>query len=136
MRSPLRLAYRTILCLHPRAFREEFGDEMLWIFDEESRHGHAGAVLLDGLRSILVQGVRPRPQQVEAAGSIYIELESSLPAERFAQAALVAICCCLSLTLFLSMLVPSVAAPIGGLLYTRIKMLSSIPVPVAHRVHP
>jgi len=28
--------YRYILRLHPAAFRREFGDEMLWIFDEES----------------------------------------------------------------------------------------------------
>lgn len=83
-----------------------------------------------------MQNIRPRPKQVEAAGSIYIELDSSLPAERFAQASLVTMCCVLSISLFVSMVAPKVAAPISGLLFTRINIFSSIPVPVAHRVHP
>ena len=29
-----RLLYRLLLCLHPPAFRRQFGGEMLWIFDE------------------------------------------------------------------------------------------------------
>jgi hypothetical protein len=127
MTSILRVIYRAILRLHPHAFRVEFGDEMLWIFDEESHRGAAAALLFDGVRSIVVQNVRPRIQQAEAAGPYYREVDSSLPAERFAQATLVALCCSLSLSLFLSMVVPKVSVPINGLLYTRIKMLSSIP---------
>ena len=126
MRPLVRIAYRAILCLHPRDFRAEFGDEMLWIFDEESRRGAALRLLLDGLRSIVIQNIRPRFQQTETAGAIYREIDSSLPPERFALAALVALCCCLSLSLFLSMVVPKVSVPINGLLYTRIKILSSI----------
>jgi len=35
MSEPMsRLLYRWLLRLHPAAFRREFGDEMLWIFDE------------------------------------------------------------------------------------------------------
>jgi hypothetical protein len=127
MRPLLRIAYRAILHLHPRDFRIEFGDEMLWIFDEESRHGAAAHLLFDGVRSIVVQNVRPRIQQAEAAGPYYREVDSSLPAERFAQASLVVLCCSLSLSLFLSMVVPKVSVPISGLLYTHIKILSSIP---------
>jgi hypothetical protein len=127
MRPLLRTAYLVILHLHPQAFRAEFGDEMLWIFDEESRHGAAARLIVDGVRSIVVQNVRPRVQQVETAGPIYREIDSSLPAERFAQATLVALCCSLSLSLFLSMVVPRVSVSVNGLLYTRVKLFSAIP---------
>jgi hypothetical protein len=30
-----RLAYRFLLRLHPASFQHDFGDEMLWIFDEQ-----------------------------------------------------------------------------------------------------
>jgi hypothetical protein len=127
MRPLLRTAYLVILQLHPQAFRAEFGDEMLWIFEEESRNGAAPRLLLDGLRSIVTQNVRPRIRQVETAGPIYREIDSSLPAERFAQATLVALCCSLSLSLFLSMVVPRVSVAVNGLLYTRVKILSALP---------
>jgi hypothetical protein len=100
---------------------------MLWIFEEESRNGAAPRLLLDGLRSIVTQNVRPRIRQVETAGPIYREIDSSLPAERFAQATLVALCCSLSLSLFLSMVVPRVSVAVNGLLYTRVKILSALP---------
>jgi hypothetical protein len=32
-----RAFYRLLLWLHPRSFRDEFGGEMLWIFDQSSR---------------------------------------------------------------------------------------------------
>ena len=32
-----RVAYRFLLRLHPASFQDEFGAEMLWIFDEEQR---------------------------------------------------------------------------------------------------
>lgn len=128
MRHLLRLAYRAILCLHPHGFRAEFGDEMLWIFDEEARNGAAlPRLVLDGMLSIVIQNVRPRIQpQVEAAGPIYREVDSAIPAERYAQATLVILCCSLSLTLFLSMVVPRVSVSVKGLLYTPIHLLSSI----------
>ena len=34
-----RLAYRTLVRLHPAAFRRDFAGEMLWIFDEMSSYG-------------------------------------------------------------------------------------------------
>lgn len=121
----LRTAYRIILRLHPESFRAEFGDEMLWIFEEEARNGAAHHLLLDGMRSIFIQNVRPRFQQPQTAGPYYREVDSSLPAERFGQATLVTLCCSLSLSLFLSMVVPTVSVPVKGLLYTHIKILSS-----------
>jgi hypothetical protein len=42
MRTFTRLAYGFILQLHPHEFRAEFGEEMLWIFDEQMRCGESG----------------------------------------------------------------------------------------------
>jgi hypothetical protein len=42
----IRMAYLGLLWLHPPAFRREFADEMLWIFDETS--GAAAVWLLFG----------------------------------------------------------------------------------------
>jgi len=49
-----RSLYRGLVWLHPRAFRSEFGDEMLWIFDESSAFG-ASSLLTDGVISLLRQ---------------------------------------------------------------------------------
>ncbi|MDE1175878.1 MAG: hypothetical protein PW789_04660 [Edaphobacter sp.] len=118
MSQSLRLAYRAILRLHPIDFRAEFGNEMLWIFDEEARSGHALPLFFDGLRSILVQNIRPYFQQPEPAGPIYIEIDSSLPSERIAQTWLVIICGILCIGLFLSMVAPRVVLPISDLFFT------------------
>jgi hypothetical protein len=131
MRPLLLLAYRAILRLHPHDFRAEFGDEMLWIFDEESRRGTAILLLFDGLRSIVIQNVRPRLREPETVGPYYHEIDSSLPSERFAQAWLVTICGLLSISLFVSMVAPKVAVPISGLLFTHIKIFSSVSAPPA-----
>jgi len=50
----IRIIYRALLYLHPPAFREQFGDEMLWIFDETSS-GSAVPLLADGFVSALRQ---------------------------------------------------------------------------------
>jgi len=49
-----RSLYRGLVWLHPRAFRREFGDEMLWIFDEASTFG-ASSLFTDGVISLLRQ---------------------------------------------------------------------------------
>lgn len=118
-----------MLRLHPVGFRAEFGDDMLWIFDEEARRGAALPLLWDALRSVAVQNIRPQAAQVEAAGGIYTEIDSSLPSERFAQVALVTLFCSLSLTLFLSMVVPRVVVPLGRMLYTHVRLLAATPAP-------
>ena len=53
-----RFAYRLLLGLHPASFRDEFGAEMLWIFDEEYPRGEAGLVFVDGAISLLRQRCR------------------------------------------------------------------------------
>ena len=133
MTSALHLTYRAILRLHPHDFRAEFGDEMLWIFDEQSGQGHTLSLLWDGLRSTAIQHIRKPPSpQYQTAGPIYIEIDSTIPAERIAQKWLVTLSCTLSLSLFLSMIVPGVATPLGRLLYNRIQILSSATARTQH----
>ncbi len=50
-----RFAYRLILRLHPAPFQDEFGAEMLWIFDEEYSRGGMAYLLMDGAISLLRQ---------------------------------------------------------------------------------
>jgi hypothetical protein len=49
-----RFLYRCLIRLHPRAFRERFGDEMLCIFDEASRLGGV-SFIADGFASLACQ---------------------------------------------------------------------------------
>jgi hypothetical protein len=110
-----------MIWMHPTPFRAEFGEEMLWIFDEESRKGPAAHLLFDAIRSIAVQHVKPRIEQTETVGPYYCEIDSSLPAFRFAQAGLIVLSClsCIfCLSLFLSMVVPKLTVPDGGSLFT------------------
>jgi hypothetical protein len=51
-----RFIYRLLICLHPRAFRERFGEEMLCVFDEAGRPG-SRAYLHDGCSSLARQWV-------------------------------------------------------------------------------
>lgn len=136
MRSLLRIAYRAILRMHPASFRAEFADEMLWIFDEESRRGRVTHLLFDGVRSIAIQHAKPRIQQAETAGPYYCEIDSSTPAVRFGQAGFIilsCIFCIFNVSLFLSMVAPKLtvfdASKQKDWLFTRIKILSPIPAP-------
>jgi len=130
MRAVARIAYRVILRLHPLAFRAEFGEEMLWIFDQEMRdeemrntaHSKSFSVelpmrlLLDGFRSALLQHTaRPHAEQPqpESAGLTFCEIESAIPIVRFAQAGFVAfscLFCLLSVAIVASMVVPKFVA--------------------------
>jgi hypothetical protein len=76
MRAVARTSYSVLIALHPQQFRAEFGQEMLWIFDEEMQSGSNGKVhvqhftrlLLDALRSLLIQHTL-RIQKSEVGGS-------------------------------------------------------------------
>jgi hypothetical protein len=50
-----RFLYRCLIGLHPRAFRERFGDEMLCVFDEAA--GTSGMFLADGVGSLARQRI-------------------------------------------------------------------------------
>jgi hypothetical protein len=86
-----RFAYRMIVRLHPVWFRERFGDEMMWIFDEESRRGATARALLDGFLSLLRQRcqVTDVPRQTSISSGTLIA-DSSIGAVRFAQGGVVA----------------------------------------------
>src|SRR5579863_10254627 len=51
----LRAIYIVLLRLHPRRFRQEFADEMLWIFDQAASQRAATALLADALGSLATQ---------------------------------------------------------------------------------
>jgi len=73
-RSISRFAYRLLLGLHPASFQEEFGGEMLWIFEEEYKPGNAGYLLFDGTVSLLRQRCRIQsdPGQLSIASGAII----------------------------------------------------------------
>jgi hypothetical protein len=51
-----RALYQGLIWLHPAAFREEFGAEMQWIFDESSANGVI-ALFADAVASLLRQWI-------------------------------------------------------------------------------
>lgn len=66
-----RLAYRSVVRLHPRVFRDQFGEGMLWIFEDAAKTHGALRLLGDGMFSLLRQWVlRPRPSQVVVAEAV------------------------------------------------------------------
>lgn len=88
-RISLRSAYLLLLRIHPASFRDEFGEEMLWIFDEECRQGRAARIFLDGVLSLIRQrcAFQRAPKPV-AAGVGLIISDSGIGAARFMQAGL------------------------------------------------
>lgn len=52
----IRFIYRCLIHLHPRAFRERFGDEMLCVFDEAAEADEA-AFIADALGSLARQWI-------------------------------------------------------------------------------
>src|SRR5713101_9113836 len=59
-----RVAYRCMVRLHPRVFREQFGEEMMWIFEEAADTHGAFRLLSDGIVSLARQWVF-RPGSLE-----------------------------------------------------------------------
>jgi hypothetical protein len=102
-RAVSRLAYRLILRLHPASFRDEFGSEMLWIFDHFERElqpSAAAHLFLDGIVSLLRQRFRSQNShgQVSIASGVMITGPGIAPA-RFFQAALALSLLCVGLML-------------------------------------
>ena len=62
-----RLFYIGLIPLHPRPFRQRFGDEMLWIFDQMAARG-SGRLFADAFVSLWRQWVL-RPQSFERAAA-------------------------------------------------------------------
>jgi len=98
--------YCCLLRLHPDAFRQEFADEMLWIFDQASAKGTVAPLFADALTSIARQwilrmtwGKLPAAAEPISASAGFgtfawknVALpDSALPASRVLQGAAVAI---------------------------------------------
>ena len=65
-----RIVYRALLRLHPPAFRRQFADEMLWIFDEAPGTQAVAPLLLDALFSLARQWLlRSGAWKLAAAGA-------------------------------------------------------------------
>jgi hypothetical protein len=75
--DPLRTAYRLLLALHPRVFRREFSDEMLWVFDEVRSEDRTGRLLVDCLWSLLRQHVQAEDLVESHAGAFGLEINNS-----------------------------------------------------------
>ncbi len=87
-RTLSRLLYRLLLQLHPAAFRQRFGKEMLCIFDLASSRGQMTYLLFDGVRSVTVQYAKLEMQK-DVAAPFGLEIKSSsLTVARLGQAAL------------------------------------------------
>jgi len=62
-----RSFYRALVMIHPRAFRERFGDEMLRVFEEAAAEFSVPWLLLDMSRSVVRQHLLREPSESEAA---------------------------------------------------------------------
>jgi hypothetical protein len=86
-----RLAYCLILRLHPASFRDEFGPEMLWIFDhfDHQQPGQTAHLFFDVTTSLLRQRCRSHnnPGQLSIASGVIIT-GPGIGAARFLQAAI------------------------------------------------
>jgi len=99
-RAVSRLAYRVILRLHPASFRDEFGSEMQWIFEQERQPGAAAHLFLDGTLSLLRQRFKSQNShgQLSIASGVIITGPGIAPV-RFFQAALTLSLLCFGLML-------------------------------------
>ena len=98
MNPPLRALYRSILHLHPPAFRDRFGEEMLWIFDAQTREGRSLQLFIDILRSLLVQHIDTQLHPQPEPSGFYSEISSTPPLRRIVHAAILSIVAVLTFT--------------------------------------
>jgi hypothetical protein len=80
-----RAIYRTLLALHPSAFRRQFADEMLWVFDQADRDREASGFCADVAGSLLRHWLRqPMLWRIAgaAAGGVLMLLWMSATAPR------------------------------------------------------
>jgi len=61
-----RFLYRCLLRLHPEAFRREFADEMLWIFDELTARKSSVPLVVDAAASLARQWILGMPWKAAA----------------------------------------------------------------------
>jgi len=112
------VAFRFIVHLYPRAFRNEFGDEMLWIFDEqmtccEKRTGRAvlcTRLLLDTLSSAFLQHTVRARRGPAVLGPLILQMDFSACLIQVTQVGFIAFCCLfniLGISIFVRMVISS-----------------------------
>jgi hypothetical protein len=69
--------YRLILRIHPAPFVARFGDEMLWIFEEECQRGATTRLLFDGILSLLRQRFRVQEEPAHASAGFVVLVSDS-----------------------------------------------------------
>jgi hypothetical protein len=85
-----RTAYRLILRVHPAPFRKRFGEEMLWIFDQECERG-ARKLLIDGALSAVRQHAKEQDEHEPAPAGFTVEIATSgISLRRFVQGGVLA----------------------------------------------
>lgn len=104
----IRGTYRLLLLMHPPAFRERFGTEMLWIFDQTARDGGTLHILRDGCMSLAKQWMATDTVPRANTGAFRSVSTGSLSAVRITQATAVALVLALG---FLKLLTQSVPLP-------------------------
>ena len=78
--------YRLILRIHPASFVARFGDEMLWIFEEECKRGAATRLIFDGFLSLLRQRFRVQEEPAHtSAGFVVLVSDSRMSLVRLFQ---------------------------------------------------
>jgi hypothetical protein len=82
----IRLLYIWLIRLHPAHFRQQFGDEMLWIFDQAAGIRTGVSLLADAFLSLLRQWTfRPGTPAVSSTGPkpdgvpVFYTIDTSLP---------------------------------------------------------
>jgi hypothetical protein len=101
MRSFARRAFGFVVHLHPNEFRIEFGDEMLWIFDEQMNGSARGIdrvvlyarLLLDVLRSAFIQHTLRERLRPDAVGPHFGQIGSSARVIQVAQGGFIVFSC-------------------------------------------
>jgi hypothetical protein len=76
-RAAALFTYRLILRVHPAPFVSRFGDEMLWIFEEECQRGATARLLFDGILSLLRQRFRVEDEPARVSAGIGVLVSDS-----------------------------------------------------------
>jgi hypothetical protein len=76
-RAVALFTYRLILRIHPAPFLARFGDEMLWIFEEECQRGATARLLFDGILSLLRQRFRVEDEPAHVSVGIGVLVSDS-----------------------------------------------------------
>jgi hypothetical protein len=86
----LRMTYRLLLRVHPRSFRDRFGSEMLWIFDEQRKTQPPTRLLIDGAISAIRQHARNEDDATLVSPAFGAEVPTGMSPRRFVQAGVIA----------------------------------------------